>query len=178
MKSSVNIIATDPNGKKIQKAITDINPNASTAQLRDFVQNLNGLTNNTLGTPVRIDRTELVDESQLLDRNMMLNNGGTPAKSIEFKYEATAIFNASVEFNGDINDITADMLEIENPTGLAVSLNIEKYSQSGNPIMSALAIAPDETTIIVRPSVYGTITFRIKAGGGYKSDAVTFVITE
>ncbi|MBQ7454373.1 MAG: hypothetical protein IJS69_04915 [Selenomonadaceae bacterium] len=178
MKSSVNIIATDPNGKKIQKAITDINPNASTAQLRDFVENLNGLTNNTLGTPVRIDRTELVDESQLLDRNMMLNNLGTRTKSIEFTYEATAVYSATVEFNGNISDITADMMEVDNPTGLAVSFTIEKYSQSGNPVMAVLAIAPDASTIIERPSIYGTITFKLKAGGGYKSDAVTFVIKE
>lgn len=45
--------------KKIQKALTDINPEASTSALKNFAQGLNNLTDNTYVGSVRVIKTDL-----------------------------------------------------------------------------------------------------------------------
>lgn len=180
MKSSVNIIATDPNGKKIQKAITDINPNASTAQLRDFVQNLNGLTNNTLGTPVRIDRTELVDESTLLDRNMRFSTTGSDKKNLtrtlaelESATANNGLFEATFTYAG------TGVPYIKKTTS-SVTVSVAPFEEDGSVSYQFLAAAP--SGVFSGDNAYsgaaGTITIAIDASDGYKSDEITFTITE
>lgn len=58
-KTSLNITYTDPNGKKTTKAITDVDGNAGDANLRVFCENLVKLTDNTLNSVEKIERTAL-----------------------------------------------------------------------------------------------------------------------
>lgn len=60
--TSLAINTTDGNGKKIQKALTDINPNADTAALRTFAQGLNDLTTNDYVGSVRVTKTNLDED--------------------------------------------------------------------------------------------------------------------
>lgn len=57
-KTSLIYEATDALGKKIQKTFTDVNPEATSAELKTFVQMCNGLTNNTY---VRTDRVNKIN---------------------------------------------------------------------------------------------------------------------
>ena len=60
--TSLAINTTDGNGKKIQKALTDINPNAETTALRTFAQGLNDLTTNDYVGSVRVTKTNLDED--------------------------------------------------------------------------------------------------------------------
>lgn len=57
-KTSLILEATDTSGKKIQKTFTDVNPEASSADLKTFAQMCNGLTSNTY---VRTDRINKIN---------------------------------------------------------------------------------------------------------------------
>ena len=57
-KTSLILETTDTSGKKIQKTFTDVNPEASSADLVTFAQMCNGLTSNTY---VRTDRVNKIN---------------------------------------------------------------------------------------------------------------------
>ena len=46
-------------GKKFQKVVTDINPNATNAQLKDFATGLNALTTDTVTSIEKVERTNI-----------------------------------------------------------------------------------------------------------------------
>ena len=50
---------TSYSGKQSTRSITNVNPNATAADISTFVKGLNDLTNNTLKTVNRIDKTEI-----------------------------------------------------------------------------------------------------------------------
>ena len=55
-------------GKKLQKTITDVNPNATSAQLKTFVQKINALTTNSYVQVDCIDKYN-VDTEEVGDGN-------------------------------------------------------------------------------------------------------------
>lgn len=55
-KTSVVLTTTDQQGKKLQKTFTDINPNATNAQLVAFTRALNALTSNVYQETSRVDK--------------------------------------------------------------------------------------------------------------------------
>lgn len=55
-KTSLILTTTDILGRKQQKSITDVNPNADTAALKTFAQMCNNLTTNTYVSTDRIDK--------------------------------------------------------------------------------------------------------------------------
>ena len=62
-KTALVLTATElGTGKKLQKTFTDINPNATNAQLVAFTRALNGLTTNTYVETNRVDRARCDDE--------------------------------------------------------------------------------------------------------------------
>ena len=65
MAQSLIIESTSTTGKKIRKAITDVNPNVSNANLKTFGQMANALTTNTYGSSARVDKDELKPASAL-----------------------------------------------------------------------------------------------------------------
>ena len=56
-KSSLIVDATDQSGKKLQKTITNINPDVSNSVLASLGSMLVGLSDNTYGNTWRIDKT-------------------------------------------------------------------------------------------------------------------------
>ena len=65
-QSSISINYTTTAGKKGQKAITDVNPNAANATLKTFAGMVNALTTNTYIGTSRVDKTPLKSASTLL----------------------------------------------------------------------------------------------------------------
>lgn len=63
MKSSLIINSTDINGNKKQKAITNINPSATSAQLKEFAQRFTALSTNSYDSANIVD-TFNVDAEQ------------------------------------------------------------------------------------------------------------------
>lgn len=61
MDSSLIINSTDTTGKKLQKSITNLNPNITNATAKEFAQKLNALTTNTYNGAIRINKID-VDE--------------------------------------------------------------------------------------------------------------------
>lgn len=55
-KTSIIITSTDTTGKTLQKNITDVNPEATNAQLVTFAQGLNALTTNTYNGTSRVNK--------------------------------------------------------------------------------------------------------------------------
>ena len=61
MSTNILIEATATNGKKVQRAITNVNPAAGNGALKNLAQSLNSLTSNTYVGTTRIDRIDITD---------------------------------------------------------------------------------------------------------------------
>lgn len=57
--TSITMETTDQTLKKSTRSITNVNPNASTSDIKNFAQALNALTTNTLNQVNRIDKNEI-----------------------------------------------------------------------------------------------------------------------
>ncbi len=55
-KTSAIITYTDANGKAMQKTLTDINPDASSAEIKTFAQKMVGMTDNVYVQTDRVDK--------------------------------------------------------------------------------------------------------------------------
>lgn len=64
MATNILIESIDGNGKKLQKAVTNVNPTASNTDLKNFAEQLNALTNNTYVGTVKVDREDISDGSK------------------------------------------------------------------------------------------------------------------
>lgn len=62
MESSLIINTTSQDGKKLQKTITNLNPNATNAKLGEFAQRLTALTTNTYDKAVRINKIDVTED--------------------------------------------------------------------------------------------------------------------
>ena len=65
MATAINYTSTSQTGKKLNKTVTNVNPNNTSTQLKTFAQMLNSLTTNHYGATTRIDKDELVAASSL-----------------------------------------------------------------------------------------------------------------
>lgn len=62
MDTSLNIKSIEQGGRKLQKTITDVNPNADGTALKTFAQGLNNLTTNTYVGTTKINIDNLLNE--------------------------------------------------------------------------------------------------------------------
>ncbi|MBR0290173.1 MAG: hypothetical protein IJQ82_14445 [Selenomonadaceae bacterium] len=62
-KTSLIITSTDQLGKGLQKTVTDVNPDATSAQLVTFATKLNALTTNSYVRTDRVDKTNCDTEA-------------------------------------------------------------------------------------------------------------------
>lgn len=62
-KTSAIVTYTDNDGKTCQKALSDINPEASNAEIKTFAQKLLGLTDNTYVSTDRVDKVNCDTEA-------------------------------------------------------------------------------------------------------------------
>lgn len=65
-KTSLNVTYTDPNGKKATKAITDVNPFSPVGSAKTFCNQLLALTNNTLNSIEKIERTNITGYNKMM----------------------------------------------------------------------------------------------------------------
>lgn len=64
-KTSLIITSTDTGGKTFNKTLTDVNAHATAENLQAFAQGLNSLTTNTFNSAALVERTEIVDKTEL-----------------------------------------------------------------------------------------------------------------
>lgn len=89
MNSSLIIDATDPTGKKLQKTLAYIHPNATNAQLGEFAQKLMALTTNTYQGATRVKREDVTDPDYT----------GKPVPTLTLTASGSGSF--TVTYNGD-----------------------------------------------------------------------------
>lgn len=75
------IISSTNSGKKLQKAITNINPDKDNAVLKTFAQKVNALTTNNYVDATRVNKMSVEEEYQqggggLLDPQLACNSNG------------------------------------------------------------------------------------------------------
>lgn len=58
--TSLQIVATDNNGKKVTTTVTYVNPEASNEKLKTFAQMLNELTNNIYESTTKITKEDIL----------------------------------------------------------------------------------------------------------------------
>lgn len=100
-KVSMQIESTDTSGNKKQKSFTDINPEATPAQLKSFAQNLIALTNQTYSATNRIEKINCDTEGSKTAASITFPDGN------EFSIEsvkqdiAAGNFSRAFNYNGD-----------------------------------------------------------------------------
>ena len=81
MDTSIVINATTTDGKKVQKAITNINPAKTNAILNEFASRVNNLSTNTYAGGTRINKNALTEADQTLTVNTENFTGTAPTVS-------------------------------------------------------------------------------------------------
>ena len=82
MATAINIAQTSTAGKKLSKAIADINPNVSNGVLHTFASRLNALTTSDLGTVTKVEKTEIASTYSDLNLTAQKNNDSGNAITI------------------------------------------------------------------------------------------------
>ena len=99
-KTSLIITSTDTGGKTFNKTLTDVNGNASAADLKAFAQGLNSLTTNAYESAALVERTEIVNKTDLPLAHVEFKIGGrtyteADADTTQTTPTLTLTFNAS-----------------------------------------------------------------------------------
>lgn len=179
-KTDLNIVSTDPTGKKQTTKISYVNPEASATQLYQLATQLMNTSQNTYQESSRVDTTDIIDVSGLLDRNFRFSVTGDEKRNIsktlteiENATSSNGLYEVALNFNGE------GAPYIKNTTS-SVMVAIGPYEESGSVSYQFIAAAP--SGVYSGDNAYsgaaGTITIAIDAGGGYKSDEITFTITQ
>lgn len=92
-KTSAIVTYTDQDGKTCQKALSDINPEASNAEIKTFAQKLLGLTDNTYVSTDRVDKvncdTEASDGKLTPNFSLSATSGNLSSSSPNFSSVVT-----------------------------------------------------------------------------------------
>ena len=160
-KRSLILTSTSPEGKKLQKTITDINPGVGAAALKGFTQKLNALTTNTYAQTDCIDKfnvdTETPPTQPTLDPTNTLAN--------------PLIIPANVTDTGIVFDCTTDGdVYTEITEGLSNSYVGALKSSSGY----YLGIHKVNTS---SPHVAGKFKLITTAGEQYKASETLITVT-
>ena len=93
-KTSLIITSTDQLGKGLQKTVTDVNPDATSAQLVTFATKLNALTTNSYVRTDRVDKTNCDTEASgkqtptlTLSQSTVTLTGSNVYQEIPFTYD-------------------------------------------------------------------------------------------
>ena len=106
-KSNIVITSTSPQGKTLQKTLTDINPAATNEQLATFGNMLNQLTDNVYGNTTKITKVNCDGEEgggkALPTVTFTDTDYTTPAESINFKIPPTQAGDVTIycHYTGD-----------------------------------------------------------------------------
>ena len=84
-KISANITYTDPDGKSGSKAITDLNPFARDYATKQFCTALIGLTNNTMKSIEKIERTDITTPKNMTAYSLRISHAATHRQAFKNK---------------------------------------------------------------------------------------------
>lgn len=84
-KISANITYTDPDGKSSSKAITDISPFARDYATKQFCTALIGLTNNTMKSIEKIERTDITTPKNMTAYSLQISHAATHRQAFQNK---------------------------------------------------------------------------------------------
>lgn len=119
MATAINYTSTSQTGKKLNKTVTNVNPNNTSTQLKTFAQMLNSLTTNHYGATTRIDKDELVAASSLTAPTILLSHSNkTPVTNpiIWTERDAEALdFGLATDSPGKVYLISAPEYSSANP---------------------------------------------------------------
>lgn len=167
-KTSLIITSTDQFGKGLQKTVTDVNPDATSAQLVTFATKLNALTTNSYVRTDRVDKTNCDTEaSGKQTPTFTLDKYTASASSIQ---NGNAYFKITYSGDGQIyfGDINVDA------QGLATGCdyNFSPFSYS-DPTLSFWLLPHSGSTVV-------PFTFKLMATetATYKAAEITVTITE
>lgn len=59
--TTLQILSNDALGNAMQRSVTNANPNASNYVLKNFAQQLNGLSTNTFNAVFRVDKEDITN---------------------------------------------------------------------------------------------------------------------
>ena len=160
--------------KKMQRSITNINPNAADSDIVDFIEGLNGLSTNTLTEVRRVDTTELLNDTRA-DRNLRLIRADTSAE-----LTTIAFTDLPSTIDTGINPLTIQCDGEYSLTDLALTKNIEGtafifcdwYGADDTKYFEIIKNISDQAD-----TASGTITLSLPGTTNYKPAAVTITIT-
>ena len=107
MATAINIAQTSTAGKKLSKAIADINPNVSNGVLNTFATRLNALTTSDLGGVTKVTKEEI--------------EAGT-YYDIALTYSADNDTNNALSWNATTKTVTYDLTKVGQDLDLGTSV--------------------------------------------------------
>ena len=97
-KIAINLVSTEQGtGRKLQKTLTDINPEATSAQIKTFATALNNLTTNVYGETNRIHKLN-IDTEEAIPGNIPITFNLEYVESGEYRIVCPLLVGASEEF--------------------------------------------------------------------------------
>lgn len=172
MKTSILIDTTTAAGKKGRKTITDVNPNATNANIKSFAQQLVALTTDTYGSTNKVTTNALQpeDTSTLQDMTVTVktNDGNTDTivdGVVTYAYNDTD-FTEYLKVITVPSDYNGTPILVGKPANAGLSLTKD------NKDYYALFYIPDTTSDGI-----GDFIVRFPADTKYKATTLTFRVT-
>ena len=160
-KVSIQIESTDTLGNKKQKQLTDINPEATSQQIKSFAQNLILLTNQTYNATNRIEKINVDTESGKATPTLTLDPTTLPASSINSGSGVEISYSGDAELKDFF--VTFSIPETNILAGVVTFNNVPN-----------LWLKKGVSDIAVKPC---TLTLHTPETNNYKAASVTFTVT-
>ena len=173
MKTSILIDTTTASGKKGRKTITDVNPNATNANIKSFAQQLVALTTDTYGSTNKVTTNALQpeDTSTLQDMTVTVAGGSDTIVDgvVTYAYNDTDFTEALRQITVP-SDYNGTPILVGKPANAGLSLT--KESAQDGIWYWALFYIPDTTSDGI-----GDFIVRFPADTKYKAKTLTFRVT-
>lgn len=175
MKSSLIINSTDINGNKKQKAITNINPSATSAQLKEFAQRFTALSTNSY------DSANVVDTFNV-DAEQRISGGGVSTIEVTVPVEVTipvevTVPGETVTIAGDTVTVTVEGEPVTvtvqgEPTTVTVEAEPTTVTVEAEPVTVTVEAEPATVTVQADPKTNPTFSLGEWAGSNNTYSAV------
>lgn len=154
-------------GKDLQRSITHINPSATSQQIKELIEGINGLSTNTLTEARRVDTTSLTETKSDPELQVLNSMGGSPVTSLKVADISTSAENSTIIYayfagNGKIS-YTSDV-------EVFINMMYSQMSGTKKEYIIELYRYPDSTQIT------GTITVTTSETDTYYGGTYTITI--
>lgn len=171
--STVSVIlnSTNTDGEVKQKSFTDINPNATNAQLKAFTQGMNSLTNNTYNSTYKVERTNVDTATDKTTATITLATESMTLAALKTALKSTNRISdiSNVSYNGDgllyafVSSDTVGFLGVGSAVGSSGTFAFRLFSASDTFIDQIVApitikIRADETVNYTAAEATFTVT--------------------